>query len=1273
MKIRTQFFVTLLIFGLLVTGMAASLIFTNRQVDELRQQEEIAHRIEQGANELNYLSGDYLMYGENQQRARWEARFASFSKDLARLRPADLEQQTIIGHMIADQERLRALFSDVVSTLETSISNAGSPPDVAFNQVSWSRMEVQNQSIAFEAALLSQKLREQADRLRQLNFVLIFSLVGAFGAYLITNYYLIEKRTLKSIAELHAGIEIIGSGNLDFSIAVKRADEIGGLSHAFNVMTANLRDVTASKADLEREVAERKQAETALRQSEERFRLALSHAPVSVATQDPDLVYTWAYNQKTHRVDEIVGKTDTDLFPPQAIHLTDLKRRVLETGENMREQLWVTGNGHELFLDLFIEPLRNELGEIEGISLATVDLTQVKLAEEALREANDKLQEQARELELRAEELRAQKNELVIANEQLRLSEELTNQRRTEIQATNQELQAARLAALNLMEDALSAQEKIKQINLRLRESEQRLNRAQEIAHLGSWELDLVNNQLTWSDEVYRIFGLEPQEFNASYDAFLEAVHPDDRAAVDDAYSSSIRDGKNGYEIEHRIIRHSTGEIRIVHEKCEHIRNESGQIVRSGGMVHDITERKQAERRLTYLASFPERNPNPVIEVDFDGHVYYANTAALNIIPDLAERGSTHPWLAGLDKIVSAFRESQTNATSRDVVFGERVYQQSVSILAEDRLIRMYATDITERKQAEEELRLARDELEMRVLERTQELAVANRDLLNEIRERKEIEGELRIQTTAMEAAASGIVITDRRGNIQWINPALVQMSGYDAHDLIGHRTHIFRSGQHDAVYYRHMWDTILAGEVWRGETINRRKDHSLYVEEQTITPVRDEQNAITHFIAIKQDITERKQAEAELERRNAELQTISNAERNQRQFSEALVSAALVLNKSLKLDEVLSLILEQIKGVIPYQLADITLLDGDTFYDAAHQGDVAWPPAQMGVNNHFSLESFPLFSRMCQSGESVLVPDTQEEPDWIQVEGLAWTRSFLSAPLLAEKKVIGFVNLFSDQPAFFTQEMTSRLVAFAIHAAVAIQNAWLFEQVRASTERLQSLSHRLVEIQENERLYISRELHDEAGQVLTSLLVDLRLLEKNASQSDVILKIVAEMETSLNRVTENLHRIAMSLRPASLDHVGLVAALRQHVESVGEKNNLLISFSAGKAVERLPANVETVIYRVVQEALTNAVRYAHATRVDVVLTVREGKLIVIVEDDGIGFDSETVASGEHLGLFGMRERAEMIDGKLAIESAPGKGTTIMLEVSYADTVIGRG
>jgi PAS domain S-box-containing protein len=114
--------------------------------------------------------------------------------------------------------------------------------------------------------------------------------------------------------------------------------------------------------------------------------------------------------------------------------------------------------------------------------------------------------------------------------------------------------------------------------------------------------LDIVNDQLAWSDEVYRIFGLQPQEFGATYEAFLQAIHPNDREAVDAAYSSLIREGRDSYEIEHGVVRRANHEVRIVHEKCEHFRNDAGQIIRSVGIVHDITERKRAEEQLREYA-----------------------------------------------------------------------------------------------------------------------------------------------------------------------------------------------------------------------------------------------------------------------------------------------------------------------------------------------------------------------------------------------------------------------------------------------------------------------------------------------------------------------------------------------------------------------------------------------------------------------------------------------------------------------------------------------
>jgi PAS domain S-box-containing protein len=120
------------------------------------------------------------------------------------------------------------------------------------------------------------------------------------------------------------------------------------------------------------------------------------------------------------------------------------------------------------------------------------------------------------------------------------------------------------------------------------------LRRSQEIAHIGSWELDVGRGIVTWSDEVYRILGLDPQQIDPTNDTFFEAIHPDDRSNVDEGYYGSMREGRDGYEVEYRIIK-TDGEERVIHDKCEHLRDESGEVVRSIGMMHDITERIRAE------------------------------------------------------------------------------------------------------------------------------------------------------------------------------------------------------------------------------------------------------------------------------------------------------------------------------------------------------------------------------------------------------------------------------------------------------------------------------------------------------------------------------------------------------------------------------------------------------------------------------------------------------------------------------------------------------
>jgi signal transduction histidine kinase len=215
---------------------------------------------------------------------------------------------------------------------------------------------------------------------------------------------------------------------------------------------------------------------------------------------------------------------------------------------------------------------------------------------------------------------------------------------------------------------------------------------------------------------------------------------------------------------------------------------------------------------------------------------------------------------------------------------------------------------------------------------------------------------------------------------------------------------------------------------------------------------------------------------------------------------------------------------------------------------------------------------------------------------------------------------------------------------------------------------RARSLARRLVEVQESERRRIARELHDEAGQSLAALRFGLRLLEREVGDGVGVAGRVAELMQRTDAVIDGLHRLAADLRPASLDYLGLDAALRQYARSAASQFGFEVHFKArGFGGERLPAAVETALYRVVQEAMTNVVRHARATRVDVLVEHRGARVMVMVEDDGVGFEPDQVERGDHFGLLGIAERAEALGGTLTVESTPGAGATVVVEVASAD------
>jgi len=264
--------------------------------------------------------------------------------------------------------------------------------------------------------------------------------------------------------------------------------------------------------------------------------------------------------------------------------------------------------------------------------------------------------------------------------------------------------------------------------------------------------------------------------------------------------------------------------------------------------------------------------------------------------------------------------------------------------------------------------------------------------------------------------------------------------------------------------------------------------------------------------------------------------------------------------------------------------------------------------------------------------------------------------------------KFLGALKLLSKKRDYFSSDRQLLLQSYANLAAVAIQNTLLFDQVRSGNDQLHALSQRLMKVQEEERLHLSRELHDESGQLLAALMVQLGLLERESTKPEFFHTHLAELKKFANEIQKNLHHLAMNLRPASLDHMGLVPALEQYVKDFTQQYPLKVEFeSTGMIDRRLPIIIETALFRIAQESLTNVVLHAQALQVDLLLTCRDGKVILIIEDDGVGFIPADTIGLDHLGLFGMRERIEMLGGKLAVESSPGKGTMVRVEVPVHD------
>lgn len=226
-----------------------------------------------------------------------------------------------------------------------------------------------------------------------------------------------------------------------------------------------------------------------------------------------------------------------------------------------------------------------------------------------------------------------------------------------------------------------------------------------------------------------------------------------------------------------------------------------------------------------------------------------------------------------------------------------------------------------------------------------------------------------------------------------------------------------------------------------------------------------------------------------------------------------------------------------------------------------------------------------------------------------------------------------------------------------------------LLEKSRLMQEHLRRLSHEILSAHEEERRKISRELHDEVGQILAAVNVKLATLKTEAAVNTKDLKRkIGSTQRLVERSMSTVHRFARELRPPLLDDLGLVPALHAYMKGFTKRTNIPIHFRTFAAIERLDLEKRTVLYRVAQEALTNVAKHAEASLVEVTLQRRGGLVVMEIHDHGKSFQTKRVFLArqvKRLGLLGMRERVEMVDGDFAVESSKGKGTTIRVRIPY--------
>jgi len=528
-------------------------------------------------------------------------------------------------------------------------------------------------------------------------------------------------------------------------------------------------------------------------------------------------------------------------------------------------------------------------------------------------------------------------------------------------------------------------------------------------------------------------------------------------------------------------------------------------------------------------------------------------------------------------------------------------------------------------KASQGEIRRWGQELEQKVLQRTAEL--------REARDKLERSRDYRI--TMFNTMEDQLAVIDKDYRVVEANRALLRQRGEEG-SLVGQPCYRALRGVDEMCELWH--GGCPARAVWRSgqparvmQAHHDASHHTTYLDIE-VSPIKDGRGEVIRVLEAVRDVSESKRMEEQVIRMSEELST--------------LVSLSSAMARSMDLRAILGLALDLVLDLLDSQAAGILVGSED---DREEPLTVV-----RGLNA-------AQFERLAWSA--------RQPEDRLDIGRARYNGSDLvCVPIATEDKVLGEIFIACPSEVCFGDTRLQLLVSIGSQLAVAIENARLYEAVRRKEEASSTFLRQYIAAQEEERKRIARELHDEPAQLLTGLALAIETASQMAVPHDGELRrALASANALTERVSTEVGRIIRDLRPTLLDDLGLLEALEFHADTRLRPLGIQVTCETVGTDGRLPPELETALFRVAQEAMSNIVRHAQAENVSLTLEFRDEFVAVDIEDDGQGFDVDATFArrqdGAPFGLMGMRERVDLLSGTLVVESRPGEGTSVRVRV----------